>query len=234
MNQSEQYIREVSRHLLASEEDRERFAQDLRAHFAEDAGRGNSASETINRLGSPPEVAASFNAELELRYAGFLRRFSAFLFDFALALVLMIPAAALLALSDGNSNLNGLLFTVAVALSILIVIGFSIFYFPLLEGRFGRTFGKQLMRIRVIDEGGGPAGFGQAFLRRISLWLEILVIDALFIPFTERKQRAFDIVARTVVVEEPARSTPNWAWIVCLFGWLPVSLSILLLLGFVN
>ena len=41
-----------------------------------------------------------------------------------------------------------------------------------------------------------------SFLRRLSYDFEIQPVDALFIPFTEKRQRAFDIVARTVVVHE--------------------------------
>ena len=43
----------------------------------------------------------------------------------------------------------------------------------------------------------------EAFLRRISMYLKILTIDALFIPFNAKKQRAFDMVAKTVVIYEP-------------------------------
>jgi uncharacterized RDD family membrane protein YckC len=43
----------------------------------------------------------------------------------------------------------------------------------------------------------------ETFLRRISMYIKILTIDALFIPFNEKKQRAFDMVAKTVVIYEP-------------------------------
>ena len=74
---------------------------------------------------------------------------------------------------------------------------------PLLEGLFGRTPGKRLSRLRVVRDGGVAIGMKEAFLRRISMYLKILTIDALFIPFNAKKQRAFDMVAKTVVIHEP-------------------------------
>ncbi len=46
-------------------------------------------------------------------------------------------------------------------------------------------------------------GCKEAFLRRLPFYFEIWPVDALFIPFTEKRQRAFDIVARTIVVRQP-------------------------------
>jgi uncharacterized RDD family membrane protein YckC len=59
------------------------------------------------------------------------------------------------------------------------------------------------MGIRVIGEEHVNIGLGTAFLRRLSFYFEMLVPDALFIPFTKKKQRALDILAKTVVVREP-------------------------------
>ena len=86
---------------------------------------------------------------------------------------------------------------------------------------FGKTLGKYLMRIRVVRETGSPIGLGSSFVRRLSFYFDILWVDALFIFFTDKNQRALDIVAKTVVAREPDESTPGWAWIVCLL--LPAS-----------
>ena len=92
----------------------------------------------------------------------------------------------------------------------------KIFYFPLLEAHYGRTLGKHLMRIRVVRESGSPIGLGQAFVRRLSFYFDMLWVDALFVFFTDKNQRALDIVAKTVVAQEPGKRTPGWAWVVCL------------------
>ena len=41
---------------------------------------------------------------------------------------------------------------------------------------------------------------GAAFLRRLSFYFDILFIDAVFMFFNERKQRAFDKLADTMVI----------------------------------
>lgn len=50
-----------------------------------------------------------------------------------------------------------------------------------------------------------PIGYREAFLRRLSFYFDFIVLDALFIPFTAKRQRAFDIIARTVVIQEIAK-----------------------------
>jgi uncharacterized RDD family membrane protein YckC len=70
----------------------------------------------------------------------------------------------------------------------------------LLEGRFGYTPGKRLLGLRVLGEDQLPVGYKESVLRRLSFYFNILPVDALFIFFTAKKQRAFDIVARTIVV----------------------------------
>ena len=77
-----------------------------------------------------------------------------------------------------------------------------LFYFPALEAHFGKTLGKHLLGLRVLNEDGTRLGLGKAFLRRLSYYFDFLAIDALFAAFTERKQRALDILSKTMVVRE--------------------------------
>jgi uncharacterized RDD family membrane protein YckC len=90
----------------------------------------------------------------------------------------------------------------AVSVCTLAVVDVAVLYFPILEGRFGRTLGKRLLKLWVLKQNGLPIGYTEAFLRRLSYYFEIMAVDALFIPFTPKRQRAFDIVARTVVIRE--------------------------------
>lgn len=78
-------------------------------------------------------------------------------------------------------------------------------YGGLLEGYWnGKTLGKALLGIRVVDERGGPCSVGQAFVRNLPAvimpgWLVYLVALA-SMAATDRRQRVFDQVAATVVV----------------------------------
>jgi uncharacterized RDD family membrane protein YckC len=219
MTPAERYIEDVMQHVFATPEDRERLRTDLRSHFAEGEVEGRTPREIIDGLGTAAEVAAAFNAEREFRYAGFWQRLVAFLGDFGLLMWLTIPViglgfvAGVLGEEPGDISLAGIVFCGFLLLGLL---GLWIFYFPLLEAHFGKTLGKHLMRIRVVRENGAPIGLGQAFVRRLSLFFEMLWIDALFVPFTEKKQRALDIVARTVVAREPGKSSSAGGAVLCL------------------
>jgi uncharacterized RDD family membrane protein YckC len=218
MKPVDRYVHEVLRCVFASAEDRERLESDLRAHFAAAKARGESASQIIAEMGTPSDIAAAFNAEREIRYAGFWQRLFAFAADFGALLGLMLPPLSLVALigtrlfPEKEPTLEGLLF---MGLAALAVMGILVFYFPILEARFGKTLGKHLMRIRVVRESGAPIGLGQAFVRRLSLYFEMLVVDALFIPFTDKRQRALDIVAKTIVAREPGESASTWRYLAC-------------------
>ena len=69
------------------------------------------------------------------------------------------------------------------------------------EHLWGQTLGKWLTGIAVVRETGERVGFGAAVLRRLPLLFNFFLLDAAFAPFTEKKQRAFDMVAKTVVVD---------------------------------
>lgn len=78
----------------------------------------------------------------------------------------------------------------------------SLAYFTLMEGAFGRSIGKLVVRITVYNENGRRVGFSRAMLRRIGMITPILLfLDAAVILATSRKQRLFDVIASTVVVE---------------------------------
>jgi len=229
MKPVDRYIDDVMHNVFAAAEDRERLEADLRSHFAEAEAEGRALREIIEGLGTPEEVAAAFNAEREIRYAGFWQRLVAFTGDFGLLMCLAMPVLSLAFLmgvmgEEGDIPIAWLGLGAFLAMALF---GIFVFYFPLLEAHFGKTFGKYLMRIRVVRENGAPIGLGQAFVRRLSLYFEMLWIDALFIPFTGKRQRALDIIAKTVVAREPGERAPLWAYFVCLL--LPAAAMLCLL-----
>jgi uncharacterized RDD family membrane protein YckC len=219
MNTADRYVDDVMRNVFAAAEDRDRLQADLRSHFAEAEAEGRAPREVIEGLGTPEEVAAAFNAEREFRYAGFWQRLIAFVGDAGLLMCVVLPVLTLGLLAgvvgEEPSNVS-IVWLIPFGLLFLAILGLGIFYFPLLEAHFGKTFGKYLMRIRVVREDGSPIGLGQAFVRRLSFYFDMLWVDALFVPFTDKRQRALDIVAKTIVVREPGENTPWWAYLVCL------------------
>jgi len=212
MNAMENYIREVLRNISASTEERQRIEADLRAHIQEALDNGDALQDALGRMGSPIDVAGEFMSQMPMQYAGFWRRLTAFGID----MIVIIPPAAVLAIltiifanlvpsrnPQGWEYVQGGLFLGLTILCASLIVGGILLYFPILEGRFGQTVGKKVLGLRILKENGLPSGYKEAFLRRISFYFEGgLVIDALFIPFTQKHQRAFDIVARTIVIRE--------------------------------
>ena len=219
MKPADRYIDDVLSHVFATTEDRERLEADLRSHFTEGEGEGRTPRQVIEGLGTPEEVAAAFNAERVFQYASFWQRLVAFFGDAGLLMCLIVPVLSLGLMAGVVGEEPGdiaLVWLIPFGLLFLAILGLGIFYFPLLEAHYGKTLGKYLMRIRVVRESGSSIGLGQAFVRRLSFYFDMLWIDALFIFFTDKNQRALDIVAKTVVAQEPGERTPGWAWVVCL------------------
>jgi uncharacterized RDD family membrane protein YckC len=192
---AEQYVREVMRHIPAAHPDRERIERDLRNHIADRIAAGASEEEAIAHMGAPEEVACSFMGDVALDYASTGQRFVAFCLDagiFVSAAGLLIAA---LTLGDGDDSRAALAGLGAASLWLLMLV-----YFPVAEGIFGQTLGKRAVGLCVVKESGLRVGLGAAILRRIPLYFQFFILDALFIPFTKKHQRAFDMVAHTVVV----------------------------------
>ncbi len=68
------------------------------------------------------------------------------------------------------------------------------------EYRVGQTIGKRLMSIRVVRESGARIGLGQALLRQLPFFGQFFFIDVLFALFTDRSQRAFELLTKTRAV----------------------------------
>ncbi len=210
-NIADQYVQKVMDLIYAPQNDRERIRADLQAHLREGMAGGEDMKALVERMGDPREVAAEFMSEVPMVYAGFGRRTAAFLVDM-MAILLFAGLAAVLTISLSNAvpqhpeglveNLIGGAIILLLLISANACIAMILVYFPLLEGRFGRTLGKQLFGLRVRSEDGLPATYWQAFLRRLSFYFEIFPIEALFLALNPKRPRWFDVLAKTVVVRE--------------------------------
>lgn len=204
------YIQTVMDQVPPALPERERIARDLQAHLAETVEAEGSESVAVRRMGAADSVAMGYLQEVPMTYASFGSRVLAFLLDLALGLVVMLIVAApivgiMLALGQDPPGVTAGL-AIATAVTVLVSIALlSIAYFPLLEWRLGQTLGKRVVGIHVVREDGRRISALQAIVRRIPFFLEFFWIDAIVALFTERHQRAFDLVARTVVTRvEPA------------------------------
>ena len=84
-------------------------------------------------------------------------------------------------------------------------------YFVVLEATRGRSFGKQLVNVRVVSENGRPIGWRAAAIRNLLRAADSLptgyVVGLISMAMTSRFQRLGDLAAGTiVVVPESARA----------------------------
>ncbi|MBZ0263543.1 RDD family protein [bacterium] len=241
MSRIDQYMRDVRLQLAGSAKDKERFISDLRDQANAMLENGESELSVIDHLGSPREVAAEFMKNRPLVYANILERSLAFIFDISLGsfvvflgffLVFVIPLGmrypdVFWSLQWDPSaiavyHINILEMFIFVVLG-LMTLGITVFYFPILEHMYGWTLGKRVMGIRVLREDGTPISLGEGFIRRLSFYFDIITLDSIFILFTKTRQRAFDRVARTVVVRDGQRNLMG------IFGFIVVTVLFILL-----
>ena len=81
-----------------------------------------------------------------------------------------------------------------------------ILYFPILEGIWGRTLGKVVAGITVVDNCGHAPGILKALLRTVTRFVEVNPLAAGGLPaaiavlMSQRRQRLGDMLAKTYVV----------------------------------
>ncbi len=150
-------------------------------------------------------------------YAGFWKRFVAYIIDsLLLGVVFVVPAVMFGVFSafsgaaleqdmqdpEMAAGLIGMLFG-GMLLFALVAIAATWLYFALMESSSRQaTLGKMAMGIIVTDVGGGRIGFGRATGRYFGKIVSgmIMYIGYIMAGFTEKKQALHDMMAGTLVV----------------------------------
>jgi uncharacterized RDD family membrane protein YckC len=133
-----------------------------------------------------------------MEYAGFWRRFAAWLIDYILVGVVTGILVAILGAIGGDAG-TGFGY-------ILSVIG-SLLYYSVLESSANQaTVGKMALGIQVTDLQGNRISFGRALGRTLAKILSglILLIGYIMAAFTAKKQGLHDMIAGTLVVKKGA------------------------------
>ncbi len=147
--------------------------------------------------------------EFGIPLAGPLRRFLALFID--LAAIATLSSITLGVLSFFNLLLGQL----AMALAILIIFGFGLGYHIALEWLWrGRTLGKFVLGIRVMDAQGLRLQFSQVALRNLLRVADMLPLFYLLggaaMVLSPRAQRLGDLAANTIVARKTSVNEPNF------------------------
>ena len=190
------YIHTVVDHVPPRMGLRDQIAMEVRSHIAERLEQGQPLPDVLRQFGDPMALAESYLAAVPLRSVRFLPRAAAKLIDGAVVAALVGGSAALLwwGLPPGNR------FLVPVLCVLGAVFGFA-GYTVVAEHRSGQTVGKRLMGIHVVRESGARISLGQSLIRQLPiLGSALIIIDVAFALFTEKRQRAFELITKTRAV----------------------------------
>jgi len=154
--------------------------------------------------------------DIEMPLAGIGSRFIALLVDyliwFACLFVLSLLSSFLL---PAISAFNKISEQWAVGLIILVVFLFNWGYFTLFEAFWnGRTPGKRVARIRVIQRSGRAIGLFESMARNLVRFVDQLpffyAVGVIAMFVTRQHQRLGDLAAGTLVVRDREQEPPSW------------------------
>ena len=216
---NENYLKEFERWTAGPKERREALSAEFAEHVREAEAAGELGS-TLERLGPPRDAAKTFAAGHDLRPAPLPRRITAAIIDFAIP-VLVVLAVVVIGTILGSDHAGhnlvefgrevaeerepvwGVLQAVAVA-SVALAALWWVFGLTIMEWRYGRGPGKTALGLRVVTEEGIAPTFGQVVVRRLTLVFSgpLQLIDWAFALFNPRHQRAVEMLAHTMVVQD--------------------------------
>jgi uncharacterized RDD family membrane protein YckC len=137
-----------------------------------------------------------------MEYAGFWRRFVAYVIDNILISVVFWLVALVLGAIAGDGGV--------IVAYILGTIGVFVYFAAMESSTSQATIGKIALGIQVTDLQGNRISFGKALGRNLAKILSALILYIGFImaAFTARKQALHDMIAGTLVVKKGATTTP--------------------------
>jgi uncharacterized RDD family membrane protein YckC len=215
---NENYLNEFQRWTAGPRKRREALSAEFSEHLQEADAAGELGS-TLERLGPPRDAAKAFAAGHSLRPAPLPRRVVAALIDVAIPIGTVLSLVAIgIVLSSENAGLFaefgrdvaaereptwGLAQSLGALVAVLAmtwwVVGLTV-----MEWKFGRGPGKAAMGLRVVTEEGIAPTFGQVVVRRLTLVFSgpLQLIDWAFALFDDRRQRAVEKLAHTMVIQD--------------------------------
>lgn len=164
-----------------------------------------------------PPVAAGIPQPRSFSYAGFWKRFCAWIIDHVLLgvveFIIFIPFIGMMGISALNFNFDEyneppieFLMAIVGACAAAIVASFLTgwLYYAIMESKKGATLGKMALGISVTDMNGNPISFGRASGRYFGKIVSHLTLGIGFIiaGFTQQKQALHDILAGCLVVNK--------------------------------
>ena len=162
-------------------------------------------------------IATPELVDIEMPLAGIGSRFIALLVDSLIWFAGFLVIAVFLALFlPGIAAFSKISAQWAVALAIFLIFLANWGYFTLFEAFWnGRTPGKRIARIRVIQRSGRAIGLFESMARNLVRYVDmqpfpLYAVGVIAIFTTRRHQRLGDLAAGTLVVRDHLQESPLW------------------------
>jgi uncharacterized RDD family membrane protein YckC len=160
-----------------------------------------------------PVTTAAMSPQPAFHYAGFWKRFLAYILDeiimSILAFIIIVPFGAMIGFSLWSHDFeptNEFIATVFTTLMmmVLLLLPAKWLYFALMESMKGATLGKMALGIKVTDMYGNKISFGRASGRYFGKILSSLTIGIGYIMagITAQKQALHDMIASCLVINK--------------------------------
>lgn len=180
---------------------RDQIAMELRGHVAERQEQGVEMDDILDQLGDPKLLAESYLSAVPLEAASAGERLAAKFIDAFMSLLVLVPLMYLCTRVAPGIPLVTVVLLVGLGGG-CVLLGI---YTTIAESSSDQTIGKKWMGIRVVRETGARISYGEALVRQLPLVFQVIWVDALFALFTDRSQRAFELLSRTRVVRVAPR-----------------------------
>ncbi len=189
------FINRVLDEMPSSTPRRQQIALELRGHIEERLAAGLPLDEVLHQLGDPRSLAESYLSAVPLVAGSFWARAVARVVDYVVSVAVVAPFGVAVWFTSDSKLFPLWLFAYIFTASLMIAA------YPIVaEYRYGKTWGKHLMGLRVVRESGARISLGQSIVRQLPVFLQVIWIDALFALFTDKSQRAFELLSKTRVV----------------------------------
>lgn len=216
----ENYISEVETRLPYKRDLKNRVISDFRADVMDAYKLEEEFASPNNIFGDSDEAAVNIanSVDWNVESAGWWRRLFAFIIDAIISILLSVMSIGVfiasynLIFGEGRELGESDLIFIDVAIIIFIItfltffLTFGVFYVCATEKLYGKTPGKKLLKLIVVDYNGIKIDWQQSIVRNITKFIgQFLLFDFLIGWLVnenpEKSQRAMDVVAKTQVLK---------------------------------
>ncbi len=152
-------------------------------------------------LPPPPNGGGAINSQ-DYEYAGFFRRFFAFIIDYVIVAFFMGFVAGIFDEIFGTNIVN--LVTNEDLITIILLLALIIYHTFFESSKQQASLGKQLLRLKVVNKDAEKLSFANALGRNMGRIISNLTfgIGYLMVFFTERRQSLHDKMASTYILHK--------------------------------